>query len=528
MKVLVSDKLGKKGLDILEQEKAISYDLKPGLPPEELKEVIKKYDGIIIRSGTKLTKDILSGVSNLKVIGRAGVGVDNVDIETASKKGIIVMNTPGGNTVSTCEHTIAMIMALSRKIPQAAASLRNKEWKRGQFMGSEVFRKTLGIVGFGRIGKEVAKRMLSFGMKVLVFDPFISSETTPQVEVEFVNFEDLCKRSDYITIHTPKTSETKYLFKKETFAVMKKDVRIINCARGGIVNEKDLYDAIKEGKVKGAALDVFESEPPHESPLVSLDSVIAVPHLGASTEEAQENVGVAVAEQVIDALLGRGIKNAVNLPSFDAETMNALRPWVNLSERIGTFITQFSKGEGLSRITIKYSGEVTQFQLTPLTLAVIKGVLIPILEGAEINYVNAPVIAKERGIEVIESKSSQLGDFANAISIEIQTGKTTTSVVGTLFGNNDPRIVRVNDYHIDADLKGIMLCIQNQDKPGIVGEIGTILGKNKVNIAQMTLGRKQEGDVAMTVINTDQKIPSDVLQQIKKLDKIVDALVVVF
>ncbi|MBU1862591.1 MAG: phosphoglycerate dehydrogenase [Candidatus Omnitrophica bacterium] len=528
MKVLVSDKLGEKGLAVLKKEKKITCDVKTGMKPDELKEVIKGYDGIVIRSSTKLTKDILEGANNLKVIGRAGVGVDNVDLETASKKGIIVMNTPGGNTVSTCEHTIAMIMALSRNIPQADASLRKKEWKRSQFLGTEVYGKTLGIVGFGRIGKEVAKRMLSFGMKIIVYDPFISPDTSPQLEVEVVDINELCKRSDYITVHTPKTAETKYLFKKETFALMKDSVRIINCARGGIVSEADLYEAIKSGKVKGAALDVFETEPPYESPLLSLDQVIVVPHLGASTEEAQENVGIAVAEQVVDALLGRGIKNAVNLPSFDPDTMNVLRPWVHLSERLGTFVTQFSGGEGLKRISIKYSGEVTNFQLSALTLSVIKGVLAPMLEDNEINYVNAPIIAKERGIEVIESKSSQLGDFSNAIAIEIQTGIKVTTVVGTLFGNNSPRIVRINDYHIDAVLEGVMLCIHNQDIPGMVGEIGTMLGTSNVNIAEMSLGRKKEGDVAITIINTDQVIPNEILEKIKKLKNIVGAIVVSF
>ncbi len=526
MKILVSDKLGSKGLEILKKEKAVSFDVKTGLPKEELKEVIKAYDGIIIRSGTKLTKEVLESADKLKVVGRAGVGVDNVDLPTATKKGIIVMNTPGGNTVSTCEHTIAMILSLSRKIPQAAASLKGKEWARSKFLGSELYGKTLGIVGFGRIGKEVAKRMLSFGMKILVYDPFMSPETAPKMDVQFVSFKELCKNGDYITMHTPKTEETKHMFNKETFKDMKDGVCIINCARGGIINESDLYNAIKDGKVKGAALDVFESEPPKDSPLLELDSVVAVPHLGASTAEAQENVGIDVVEQVIDALLGKEVRNAVNLPSCDAETMKALGPWITLAERMGLFLTQISGAENLSCITIKYSGEVTDFQIKPLTLALIKGIFSPILEGEEVNYVNAPYIAKERGIEIIETKTSQLGDFTNAIYVEVKTGDKTTSVVGTLFGNNDPRIVRINDYHIDADLRGVMLIIYNQDKPGAIGEIGTILGENKVNIAEMTLGRMKEGDVAITIINSDQEIPKNVLDKIKKLNKIVDALVV--
>jgi D-3-phosphoglycerate dehydrogenase / 2-oxoglutarate reductase len=528
MKILVSDKLGEKGLEVLEKEKNIQYDVKTGMTPDELKKVIGDYDGIIIRSATKLTKDVLACADKLKAIGRAGVGLDNVDLEAASKRGIIVMNTPGGNTVSTCEHSIAMLLSLSRNIPQADSSLKKKEWKRGQFMGTEVYGKTLGVVGFGRIGKEVSKRMLSFGMKILVYDPFITPESAPQVDVEFVSFDDLCKRADYITMHIPKTAETKYMFNKESFALMKKGVRIVNCARGGIINESDLLAAIKDGTVKGVALDVFEKEPPEDSPLLELDNVIAVPHLGASTEEAQENVGIAVAEQVIDALLGRGVRNAANMPSFDVETMKALQPWISLAERLGVFIGQISLKGAIKSVSIKYSGEVTQYQLTPLTLAIIKGVLSPFVEGEEVNYVNAPVMAKERGIEVVESKSSRLSDFSNAISLEVVTADSTNVVLGTLFANNTARLVRINDYVIDAELQGILLYIHNKDKPGFIGELGTLLGENKVNIAQMTLGRKHEGDTAITIVNTDQEISAETLKKIKALDKIVEATVITF
>lgn len=526
MKILVSDKLGQKGIDVLAQEKDIQYDVKTGMDPEELKKVIGEYDGIIIRSGTKLTKDILECAGRLKAIGRAGVGVDNVDLEAASQKGIIVMNTPGGNTISTCEHSIAMLLSMSRNIPQANASLKNKEWKRSSFMGKEVYGKTLGIIGFGRIGKEVAKRMIAFGMKIVVYDPYISPESAPSVEAEFVTLDQLCKKADYITLHIPKTADTKYLLNKDAFSKMKDGVRIINCARGGIVKEEDLYEAIKNGKVKGAALDVFENEPPHDSPLLTLDNVVCVPHLGASTEEAQENVGIAVAEQVIDALLGRGIRNSVNMPSFDLETMNALKPWINLAERLGGFASQIIGPESISEITIRYSGEVTDFQLTPMTLAIVKGVLAPFVEGEEINYVNAPVIAKQRGIEIVESKSSQLADFANAIAIDIKAKKVGVSVIGTLFGNNVPRVFRVNEYCVDTYLTGTMLFIHNQDKPGFVGEIGTILGENNVNIAEMSLGRTKEGDAAITIINTDQDIDDSVLEAIKKLNKIIDAKII--
>lgn len=528
MKILVSDKLGEKGIDVLKKEKAISFDEKTGLSPDELKQVIKDYDGIIIRSGTQLTKDVLACAKKLKVVGRAGVGLDNVDLDAASKLGIIVMNTPGGNTISTCEHSIAMLLSMSRYIPQANASLKNKEWKRGKFMGTELYGKTLGVVGFGRIGKEVAKRMLSFGMKIVVYDPFITPESAPQIDANFVSFEDLCRQSDYITMHIPKTAETKYLFNKESFALMKEGVRLVNCARGGIINEADLFDAIKSGKVKGAALDVFEKEPPEDSPLLQLENVIAVPHLGASTEEAQENVGIAVAEQVVDVLLGRGVRNAANMPSCDAETMKALSPWITLAERLGTFVGQNTAKNAIKKVSISYSGEVTAYQLTPLTLAIVKGLLTPIMEEGEVNYVNAPIIAKERGIEVVESKSSQLGDFSNAISLTVTTSEQVISVLGTLFANNLPRLVRINDYVIDAVLRGIMLFVHNQDKPGFIGELGTLLGENLVNIAEMSLGRTKEGDIAITAVNTDQVITDAVLKKIRSLDKIINATVIKF
>ncbi len=528
MKILVSDKLGDKGLEVLKNEPEITYDVKTGLSPEELKDIIGEYDAIIIRSGTRLTAGILEKADKLKAIGRAGVGLDNVDIEAASRKGIIVMNTPGGNTISTCEHSIAMLLALTRNIPQANESLKRREWNRSKFMGAEVFGKTLGIVGFGRIGREVAKRMLAFGMKVIVYDPFVTKDSFPNLEFENVSIDVLCKRADYITIHTPKTPETKYMFNKEKFAIMKDGVMIINCARGGIIHEGDLYEALKSGKVKGAALDVFESEPSVDSPLIDLPNVVAVPHLGASTKEAQENVAVAVAHQVIDALLGRGVRNAVNFPSFDPEVMDKIRPWATLAEKLGTFLVGINKNMAISKISVKYSGDVAKYQLKPLTLSLLKGLLSPILEDGEVNYVNAPIIAKKRGMEVVESSTSMLGDFSNAILVEAETGDKVFSVMGTLFGNNAPRVVKVNEYYVDADLEGVMLVIRNEDKPGFIGEVGTILGKNNVNIAEMTLGRTKEGDSALTIINTDQKVESSLLEEIKKIDKVIDANVVVF
>lgn len=520
MKILVSDKLGKGGMKLLQDEKKVSIDEKTKLSPEELKKVIGEYDAIVIRSGTKLKADILEAADNLKVIGRAGVGVDNVDLDAATKKGIIVMNTPGGNTVSTCEHTISMLLACARNIPQAAASLKGKKWDRKAFMGTEVFDKVLGIIGFGRIGKEVAKRANSFGMKVLAYDPFISKDAATHVDAQYSTLEDLLKQADFITVHTPLTDETKHMISTEQFKNMKDGVRIINCARGGIIDEEALYEAIKSGKVKGAALDVYEKEPPLESPLIDLDNVIATPHLGASTAEAQENVALDVARQVLDALLDRGIKNAVNMPSLDKETMKVLKPWITLSEKMGLMHTQLYEGS-IQEVKITYTGEMTNYTLAPLTISVLKGLLTPIC-GEAVNFVNAQAYAKERGIVINENKTTEIGDFANCITVDVKCKEGENTITGTLFANNDPRVVKLNDFYVDAVPRGTMLVITNDDKPGVVGEVGTILGKNGVNIAEMTLGRKDEGTYALTVINVDGEIPSKVIEEIKNLSKIID------
>lgn len=520
MKILITDALGAKGVSILKSEKTFQVDEKIGIKPEELKKLIPAYDAILVRSGTQLTKDIIDAGSNLKIIGRAGVGVDNVDLEAATKKGVIVMNTPEGNTISTCELTVSMLLAMNRKIPQASHSVKAGEWKRKDFQGMELMGKFLGVTGFGRIGREVARRMLSFGMRVVVFDPFISPESVKGMDVEFVKLDELLAKADFITVHTPLTPETKHLISTDAFKKMKDGVKIINCARGGIIDEKALLAALESGKVKGAALDVFEEEPPKDLSLLKHPAVIATPHLGASTDEAQENVALAVAEQVKDALLGHGVKNAVNLPSMDGETHRALEPWIRLAEKLGSFQSQYLGGS-IRKVSVKYSGVVTQYSLAPLTLAVLKGLLAPIL-GEGVNFVNAPLLAKERGIEVIESKTTSLEDFANFISLEVETGDKKGEVIGTLFGKTDSRIVRINEFYVDAVPFGSMLIIINQDKPGLVGEVGTLLGKNNINIAEMTLGRKKEGERALTVINTDSEVPATVLDQLKKLSKIID------
>jgi len=524
-KVLVSDSLGERGLEAFKKDKDIQVDVKVGLSPDELKKIIGGYDAIVIRSATKLSADILEQAKNLKVIGRAGVGVDNVDLPAATKSGIIVMNTPQGNTTSTCEHTMAMLLSLSRNISAAHKTLKyDKKWDRKTFTGTELFGKTLGVVGFGRIGREVAKRASAFGMHVLTYDPFISKDAVGQVDAEFVDLKDLLKNSDFITVHTPLTPETKYFIGEKEFKLMRDGVRILNCARGGIINEEALLKALKSGKVAGAALDVFEDEPNTDNPLLSLDNVLATPHLGASTHEAQENVAVSVVQQVCDALLDRGIRNAVNMPSIDPKTQRELGPWITLAERLGKFTAQMIGGS-LKKIRAQYAGKVTEYSVKPITLAVVKGALCPSL-GDTINYVNAPVIAKERGVEIEESQTSANEDFTNFIHIDLTTSEGQVTVVGTLFGEKDPRIVRVDDFYLDAHPNGWMLVVTNQDKPGFVGEVGTILGQHNINIAEMTLGRNEEGGQAITVMNADQEIPKTVCDAIRKIPQVISLKII--
>lgn len=530
-KILVTDPLGKNGMDELRRDPKIQVDEKPGLPVEELKKIIGEYDAIIIRSGTRLTKDIIECATNLRVIGRAGVGVDNVDLEAATKRGIIVMNTPEGNTISTAEHTFSMLMALARNIPQAAASLKGGEWKRNQFQGSELNGKTLGVIGFGRIGREVAKRAQAFNMKVAVFDPFFSPEAVKQYGAEFYPLKDLLKIVDFITVHTPLTPETKYILNEETLKLCKKGVRIVNCARGGIVEEKALVGAIESGHVAGAALDVFEVEPPAaDNPLLKMKQVIATPHLGAATQEAQENVAIEVAKQITDYLSQHIVRNAVNHPNVDAETYKVLRPWIDLAEKMGTLYAQYIGGS-VKTLNIRYGGEVTRYSLTPLTTSLVKGLLTPMC-GDTVNFVNAPAMAKERGINVTESKSTQIEDFSNYIELEASSGTGEPNrITGTLFGNKLPRIVNINEFWgLDIDPQGYVLLVKNEDMPGVVGTLGTILGKNQINIAEMSLARvtTNKKTIALTTINTDNQIADSVMTEIKAFKPIIGAKVVKF
>jgi len=525
MRILVSDALSQEGLEILKEVKEFQVDVNTELKPEALKEIIKDYDALIVRSATKVTKDIINAAAKLKVIGRAGVGLDNVDLEAATQKGIIVMNTPAGNTISTAEHTMSMILALSRNIPQASASTKKGEWKRSKFMGVELYGKTLGIVGLGRIGREVAKRALSFGMNVVVYDPFLSREVAESLGIGVLELKELLSTADYITVHTPLTEETKHLISTGQFAIMKKGVRLINCARGGIIDEVALAQALKEGKVAGAAIDVFEKEPVSpDNELLKLDNVVITPHLGASTEEAQVNVAIEVSEIVRDALLGRGIRNAANYPSVEAEAFKVLEPYINLSEKMGLFTAQLVEGR-YEELKIIYSGEIIKHDLSPLTMSLIKGVLSPILKET-VNFINAVALAKERGIKVTESKLSKEAEFVNLIQLEIKTDKETRCVAGTLSANKQPRIVKIDNYYVEATPLGVMIMIQNWDKPGIIGNLGTLMAKHNINIATMTFGRQQAGGKAISVFNVDSPMTPEILEKIKKTENVLTARVI--
>ena len=518
-KILISDSLSKEAVEILTKEKEFSVDVNTKLTPDELKSVIKDYDALVVRSSTKVTKDVIEAAARLKIIGRAGVGLDNVDVNAASKKGIVVVNTPAGNTISTAEQAFTLMLSLSRNIPQADASMKRGEWERKKFMGHELCGKTLGIVGLGRIGTEVAKRSLSFGMKILAYDPYLSMEKAKELGIEPADLSTLYKNADYITVHTPLTDDTKHMISDKEIAMMKKDVRLINCARGGIIDEAALARAIEAGKVAGAALDVFEQEPPaKDNALLKLDKMVLTPHLGASTEEAQTNVAVEVANTVRDALLTGCIRNAVNVPCVEAETWKVIEPYLKLAEKMGSIQAQLVEGH-IKQVNIRYVGDVIKFDLTPFTLSVIKGMLTPILQDT-VNFVNSMVIAKERGIRVTETKVDQIQDFANLIIVEVETDKMKSSIAGTLFTKVDPRIVRIDESYIDAVPEGYMLFMQNKDVPGIIGQIGTILGKNNVNIAGMSFGRETKGGKAVSVLNIDSDVPKNVLEEIRKAPNI--------
>ncbi len=511
VKVLVGDNIAQDGINIL-TEAGIEVTKKIGLSEEELIKEIKGYDGIVIRSGTKVKASIIEASDKLKVIGRAGVGLDNVDVDAATKKGIIVMNTPLGNTISTAEHTMAVILALARNIPQANLSMKDNKWERKKFMGKELYGKVIGIVGLGRIGREVAKRATGFGMKVLAFDPYISEEITSKIEVELVEYDELLKRVDYITFHIPLSDNTHHMLSHKEFGMLKDTAHVVNCSRGGVIDEEALYKALSEKKIAGAALDVYENEPPENSPLLKLDNIVLTPHLGASTEEAQLNVAVEVAEQVRDALVNNIVRNAVNLPSIEPETAEVLKPYFNLSEKLGSLLGQLAEGN-VKKVEIKYSGDILKYNIATLSSAILKGFFSPIL-AESVNYVNSLVIAKERHISIEEVKSSKVHNFSNLIQVIVETNKERKEVAGTLFSNHNPKVVNIDGYYLEASPEGNMLVIYNEDKPGVIGHIGTVFGKNNANISGMTFGREEPGGNALMILNLDIAVDATVIKEL--------------
>lgn len=522
MKILVTDALAPQGLEVFQRAPGFEVDVRIGLSADELKKIVADYDGWVIRSGTKITAELIEAAKNLKVVGRAGVGFENIDVDAASKKGIVVMNTPGGNNVTTGEHTLSLMMALARHIPQAVASLKNGKWDRNKFVGVELCNKTLGIIGLGNVGRIVAERAAGLKMKVIGYDPFISSESIAHMGVEPAILEEIFARSDFITVHVPLTPDTQGLINRAAFAKMKTGVRIINCARGGIVDEKDLAEAIQEGKVAGAALDVYVDEPPPaDHPLLKLEQVITTPHLGASTDEAQLNVAIAVAEQMVDFLAQGVVRYAVNVPSVSPELLEVLRPYLTLAEKLGSLHVQMS-GALPSEVQVEYRGEVTRYNVAPLTLAVLKGMLTPVMESG-VNYVNAPLVARERGIKVVESKGEHAGDFTSSITVKANAKKQDLEVEGAIFGSKYPRIVRVNSFYLEAVPDGYILILHNKDVPGVVGAVGSILGKNGINIAGMELGRSEKGGNAISFTHVDEMVSKKALNELRALPQIVSA-----
>jgi len=518
-KVLVSDPLSNKGLEILGEAKNLKYDLKPGLTPEELKKILPEYDGIIIRSETKLKGDIIEAGARLRVIGRAGIGLDNVDLPVATKKGIVVMNTPQENAIAAAEHTIAMILSISRKIPQATASMKAGRWEKKRFLGVELYNKILGMIGIGVIGTIVADRARGLKMKVIGYDPYLSKEVAEKKGVDLVSYDELLGRSDFITVHTPLTDETRNLIDKNTLDKMKDGVILINCARGGIINEKDLYDAIKGGKVAGAALDVFEKEPATGNPLLELEEVVSTPHLGASTGEAQENVSIAIAQQIVDYLTLGEARNAVNMPAVSPAILPFLRPYLRLGEKLGSFLGQVSN-YAIEEVLIEYQGEVVEYGTKPITISVLKGLLTPFV-GETVNFVNAPVMAKERGIKITESTSAKAEDFTSLIALTVRSEMEQNYIAGTLFGRRELRIVKLNDFFIEAIPEGYVLLVNNYDRAGVIGNLGNALGSRNINIATMQFGRDRMGGNAISLLHLDAPLPPGMLGEILRLPNII-------
>ncbi|WP_068087158.1 phosphoglycerate dehydrogenase [Polycladidibacter stylochi] len=525
-KVLISDKLSERAVQIF-KDRGCDVDFMPevGKDKEKLAEIIGQYDGLAIRSATKATEKIIAAATNLKVIGRAGIGVDNVDIPAATAKGIIVMNTPFGNAITTAEHAIAMMFSVARQVPAADASTQAGKWEKSRFMGTEITSKTLGLIGCGNIGSIVAERAIGLKMKVVAFDPFLSPERAVQLGVEKVELEELFKRADFITLHTPLTDKTRNIIDGDAIATMKDGVYIINCARGGLVDEVALRAALDSGKVAGAGFDVFTEEPAKENVLFGAPNLVCTPHLGASTDEAQENVALQVAEQMSDYLLNGAVTNALNMPSISAEEAPRLAPFVKLAEQLGSFAGQATE-TGLKGIRIEYEGDVAEMNVKALTAAAVTGVLKPLLQT--VNMVSAPAMAKERGIQIEEVRRERQGAYENYIRLSVITERQERSVAGTVFADGKPRVIQIKGINMEAELGENMLYVTNEDKPGFIGQLGMILGNAGVNIATFNLGRMTAGDEAICLVEVDGEVSEDVTAQIEAISQVKQAKVLKF
>tara|TARA_X000000368_G_scaffold380122_1_gene335702 strand:+ start:7034 stop:8683 length:1650 start_codon:yes stop_codon:yes gene_type:complete len=524
VKVLIADELSPAAVEIF-KKRGIEVDVKTGLSHDELKAIIGNYDGLAVRSATKPNAEIIEAAHNLKVIGRAGIGVDNIDQVAATARGVVVMNTPFGNSVTTAEHALAMMFSLARQIPQANASTHAGKWEKSKFMGVELTAKTLGVIGCGNIGSIVADRAIGLNMKVIAFDPFLSAERAIDLGVEKVELDDLLKRSDFITLHVPVTDQTRNIIDAKALDKMKPGVRIINCARGGLIDEVALKAALEAGHVAGAALDVFLQEPAKENPLFGMENVVCTPHLGASTDEAQENVALQVAEQISDYLLDGAIVNALNMPSVSAEDAKRLGPYMQLAEELGSFAGQITES-GLKSVRITYAGAAAEVNVKPLTQIILKSLLQPLL--ASVNMVNAPVLAKERDIAVTESRTETVEDYQTLVTIEVETDRRKRSISGSLMAGDRPRIVEIEGVSIETSVTPNMLFVRNNDKPGFIGNLGRTLGDANINIASFDLGRRDAGDEAICVVSVDQRIDEGLLKRIVELPNVVQARVLAF
>ena len=516
--VLISDPLSEDGIYPLRQAAGMNIVIETNLTPEQLGNRIDGFDALLVRSQTQVTREIIEKASNLKIIGRAGVGVDNIDLEAATEKGIIVVNAPDGNTNSAAEHTIAMMMAMARKIPQAFNALRNQNWDRKSYVGVELKNKTLGVVGLGRIGAEVAARAKGQRMNVIAYDPFLTAEKAEKLGIDYGTVEDVLKAADFITVHTPLLKETHHLINEEAFKIMKDGVQIINCARGGIIDENALYEAVKSKKVAGAALDVFEQEPMVDFRLLELPEIVATPHLGASTIEAQESVAVDVSIDVVSFLTTGTVRNSVNLPSVPKEIMAKIEPHFDLAERLGSFLSDLSEGTA-DEVNITYSGDLANVEVGPLTRNALKGLLKRHL-GKHVNDVNALYLANQKGIVVNEHKSTAAKGFTNLITVEVTTATETRKAAGTLLNGQGARIVKVDDYLVDVVPEGHLLFIRHNDRPGVIGRVGTLLGQENVNIATMQVGRSNIGGDAIMMLTIDKHANTSSLDQLKELNEI--------